>query len=275
MAENNRIAAIQMVSTGQLDENLLAAEKSLIDAHNQGAGLALLPENFALMSAGGRTDVLATFSEEGQKKVHDFLSSQAHSLAMWIVAGSVPHCFPGEEKVRARCCVYSPEGKQVAFYDKIHLFDAEVGDEQGRYKESDTYIAGDQLVTVDTPLGKLGLTICFDLRFPNQYQNLRQLGADIITVPSAFTWMTGQAHWEALLRARAIENQSYIIAANQGGRHSNGRRTWGHSMIIDPWGQIKAVLPENEGVIVADIDLTKVRKVRMNIPMHEVQYPAR
>lgn len=272
MAADNRIAAIQMLSTSDIDENLLAAAHFLSNAHSQGAKLALLPENFALMSVGVQIDMLTAFSEEAQKKVHGFLSSQAKKLAMWLVAGSVPHLVSGEKKVRARCSVYNPEGMQVTFYDKIHLFDAMVGDEQGRYKESDSYLPGNRLVVVDTPLGKLGLTICFDLRFSLQYQKLRQLGADIITVPSAFTWMTGQAHWEPLLRARAIENQCYIIAANQGGIHSNGRRTWGHSMIIDPWGQIKSLLPENGGVIVSDIDLSFLQKMRMNIPMNEIQY---
>src|SRR5690554_3056965 len=232
------VAAIQMVSTHDKDENLRQAEQLLQQAAGQGAVIAVLPENFAVLDTAnmpvyGRQEIVP----EGP--IRQFLAEQARTLSMWIVGGSLPVAArpDGEaltERVRASCIVIDDQGREVARYDKIHLFDAQVEDSQGQYRESDTFEPGDRLVTVETPAGRLGLAICYDLRFPELFRQLREQQVDWITLPSAFTWQTGDAHWQPLLRARAIENQVWMVAPGQGGQNSPRRRTYGHTMIVDP-----------------------------------------
>ncbi len=265
------VAAIQMVSTHDRDENLRQAEQLLRQAAGQGARIAVLPENFAVLDTanmpvhGGQETTPAG-------PIRGFLAEQARNLGLWIVGGSLPVAArpDGEaltDRVRASCIVVDDQGQEVARYDKIHLFDAQVEDSQGQYRESDTFEPGEQLVTVETPAGRLGLAICYDLRFPELFRQLREQQVDWITVPSAFTWQTGDAHWQPLLRARAIENQVWVVAPGQGGQNSPLRRTYGHTMIVDPWGRVLDELPEGAGVIMAELDSDYQREVRQRMPV--------
>lgn len=274
-----RMAAIQMVSGGDVDENLAAAARLIGEAAAQGAELVLLPEVFAVLEGGPMHD---HGEPEGEGRIQRFLSEQASSHRLLLVGGTIPlSTRPGRQKgeadyevgegrVRASSLVFDAEGRQVARYDKIHLFDASVADQQSRYAESRSYEAGEELVTVETGFGRLGLTVCYDLRFPELYRALFHEGADLVTVPSAFTRVTGEAHWESLLRARAIENQCYVLAAGQGGVHNAKRETWGHSMIIDPWGVVLAEVTEpGEGIAVAELDRERLAEVRQRMPIAE------
>jgi len=267
-----KVAAVQMVSGADLEVNLQQAKTLLQDAASQGATLALLPENFALMStvklqAAGQAEC------DGQGPVQQFLAEQSQALGLWLVAGSVPVSArpdgtPLPDRIRQSCLVYNPAGQQIARYDKIHLFDVDVADGHASYRESDSIEPGPvEAVCVDTVAGKLGLSICYDLRFPELYRLLVEQGATLLTIPAAFTEVTGQAHWHALLRARAIENQCYVIAANQGGRHGKTRVTYGHSMIVSPWGEVLAELAEGPGVVVAEIALDEVERIRRDMPV--------
>lgn len=273
-----KIAAIQMVSTSSLQHNLDSAARLIKLAAEQGAKLVLLPEVFAVLEGGP----MAEFAEvEGSGPIQEFLSKQACENRLTVVGGTIPLLTrPGmsekdeggvleDGRVRPACLVYDDQGRQIARYDKIHLFDVAVDDNQSEYSESRSYEAGDEVICIDTDVAKLGLTICYDMRFPELYRKLFNNGAELITVPAAFTRVTGEAHWESILRARAIENQCYILAAGQGGKHSENRETWGHSMIIDPWGSILAQIPEGEGVAIAEIDLEFVRDVRKRMPIAE------
>lgn len=261
-----KVAVAQMLSTERLQDNLGQVERLAHDASQQGAKLLLLPENFALLDSKALIALAADEAHNG--KIAAFLSKLAGELKIWIIAGSLPAVSPAPDKVYARCPVYDAEGKLVSQYDKIHLFDVDVADAHACYRESDFIAHGSELVTCPTPAGKVGLSICYDLRFPEHYQQLRLQGAEILTVPSAFTYVTGEAHWEMLLRARAIETQSYVLAANQGGRHSETRQSWGHSMIIDPWGQVLAERKESgPGLIFAEIDLAELQRRRQAMPV--------
>ena len=267
-----------MVSTSSLQHNLDSAARLIKLAAEQGAKLVLLPEVFAVLEGGP----MAEFAEvEGSGPIQEFLSKQACENRLTVVGGTIPLLTrPGmsekdeggvleDGRVRPACLVYDDQGRQIARYDKIHLFDVAVDDNQSEYSESRSYEAGDEVICIDTDVAKLGLTICYDMRFPELYRKLFNNGAELITVPAAFTRVTGEAHWESILRARAIENQCYILAAGQGGKHSENRETWGHSMIIDPWGSILAQIPEGEGVAIAEIDLEFVRDVRKRMPIAE------
>lgn len=267
------LAVIQMNSSVDMADNLNQAEGLIKQAVEQGAKLLFLPENFALLgienpySAGKRE---ASNSEAGT--LRQWLSAIARKYAVWLVAGSIPIANRPdgsllERCVRAVCLVIDEQGQEVARYDKVHLFDVEVADDYGSYRESDTVDPGDQLVVVDTPCGKLGLAICYDLRFPELFQQLRMRGAELVSVPSAFTEKTGEAHWQVLLRARAIETQCYIVAPNQCGQHSAKRRSYGHSMIVDAWGNVVDCLGDKPGVICADIDLAGVAEIRQRMPV--------
>ncbi|GAB5498959.1 MAG: carbon-nitrogen hydrolase family protein [Pseudohongiellaceae bacterium] len=273
-----KVAAIQMVSTAKVEENLAAAGRLLQQAAERGADLALLPEVFAVLEGGP----MAPFGEEqGSGPIQEFLAAQAKALGMIVIGGTIPLLTrPGRSpdaadyrltdgRVRPASLVYGPSGGLLARYDKIHLFDVTVADQQAAYSESRSYEGGEEIVSLDTGLGHLGLSVCYDLRFPELYRQLFRRGAQLVTVPSAFTRVTGQAHWEVLLRARAIENQCYIIAANQGGRHNAKRETWGHSMIIDPWGKVLDVVAKGEGVAIAEIDLQLLDDIRQRMPTHE------
>lgn len=268
-----RVAAIQMVSTFDVEANLRSAEQQLRVAAAAGAELAVLPENFAVLDS----DNLLRWADEEQRNriFSGFVETMARTLGLWIVAGTIPMRSRRDgtlvegNRVRAASILFAPDGAVFARYDKLHLFDVLVGDAQGQYRESASIEPGDQPLVVATPLGQLGLTVCYDLRFPELFSWLQQEGADIITVPSAFTYRTGEAHWEVLLRARAIETQCFVIAPNQGGVHSSRRTTWGHSMIIDPWGTVLGCHDTGPGLVIADLDLAQLRELRASMPLQQ------
>jgi len=274
----HRVAAVQMVSTANINQNLAAAAELIAKAAGQGAGLVLLPENFAVLD-GGPLRQFAEIEGKADGLLQSFLADQARSHGITLVGGTIPLLSrPAADdgsrppdlddgRVRPASLVYDPTGRLVARYDKIHLFDVKVADKQAQYSESRSFEAGERPVVVDTSVGRVGLTICYDLRFPELYRRLLEAGAEIFTVPSAFTRVTGKAHWEVLLRARAIENQCFVIAANQGGVHNETRETYGHSMIIDPWGTVLDQLAVGEGVAIADLDLRRLAQVRQDMPV--------
>ncbi len=268
---SHQVAAIQMVSTHDIEANLAEAERLLKEAADGGARVAVLPENFAVLATRQMVECGLTESQ-GEPVIRSFLARQAKTLGMWIVGGSLPLATRPDgsairDRVRAVCLVFDHHGQEVARYDKIHLFDAVVEDSHGQYRESDTFEPGDQVVTVDTPVGKLGLAICYDLRFPELFRLLREQEADWVCLPSAFTWQTGDAHWHALIRARAIENQVWLVAAGQGGQNSERRRTYGHSLICDPWGRVLSELAEGPGVVVAELDPERLAQLRKQMPV--------
>ena len=262
------LAVIQMVSQTDIQTNLAAARRLLEQAAEAGARLAVLPENFAAM---GRSDLVALgrAEAEGAGPILPWLKQAARDLSLWIVAGTIP--LPPDDqplaKVRACSLLVDDHGQRVARYDKLHLFDADVSDARGRYRESDDYAAGGRLVVVDTPVGRLGMSVCYDLRFAELYTALRLAGAELISAPSAFTAVTGQAHWEMLVRTRAIETQCYMLAAAQGGEHPNGRMTHGHSSIVDFWGQVLAEQATGEAVLVVDRDTAAQTAMRQRMPV--------
>ncbi|HSQ02730.1 MAG TPA: carbon-nitrogen hydrolase family protein [Burkholderiales bacterium] len=256
-----RVAGVQMASGPNVKGNLNEAARLIEIAAEQGAKLVALPEYFPIMGMRDR-DKVAVREEPGKGPIQSFLSESAKQHGVWIVGGSVPLVASTANKVRNTCLVFDDRGKQVARYDKIHLFGFEMGDE--RYAEQETIEPGDKVVTVDTPFGRLGLTICYDLRFPELYRAMGEV--DLITVPSAFTETTGKAHWETLIRARAIENLAYVLAPAQGGYHVNGRETHGDSMIVDPWGVVLDRLPRGSGVVVAGVNLAYLRRLRQSLP---------
>jgi nitrilase len=262
----SKCAAIQMASSPNVGANLLEAEKLIAEAAKQGAKLVALPENFAIMGMN-EFDKVKEKEIDGQGDIQDFLAHSAKKHQVWIVGGTVPLVADDENKIRAACLVYNDQGERVARYDKVHLFDVSVPDTDEKYFESNSIEAGFKSAIIETPFGKIGLGICYDLRFPEFFRKLVREGAEIIIVPSAFTAETGAAHWEILLRARAIENLCYVIAPNQGGFHVNGRKTFGHSMIVDPWGGILDCHKTGAGVVCAEIDKQRLEKVRTNFPV--------
>jgi deaminated glutathione amidase len=260
-----KVAAIQMVAGGDLDINLLHAARLLSQASAQGVELAVLPEYFCMIGSKD-TDKLAISESEGQGKIQQFFVKTAQDLNIWLVGGTMPMTTADPLHVNNSVLVYSPSGKLVTRYDKIHLFRFDNGAES--YDESNVLVRGDKTVSFDLPskdghTWRIGLSVCYDMRFPEHY---RTEEVDAWLVPSAFTYTTGQKHWEILLRARAIENLAYVIAPAQGGVHPTGRRTWGHSMVIDSWGEVLSVLAEGEGVVVADIDINQLNHHRMQLP---------
>lgn len=263
------VAAIQMTSSHKLNDNLQAAAQLLTQAAQQQAKLVVLPENFAMMGLQP-DDKISAQEPFGNGPIQQFLSDQARRYGIWIVAGTIP-INADAGRVYNTCLVFDDHGNCIARYDKIHLFDVIINKGSEEYRESTTVKAGDAAMVIDSPVGKLGLSVCYDIRFPELFRLMFNQGAQIFTVPAAFTVPTGQAHWEILLRSRAIENFCYVIAAAQTGTHSNSRKTYGHSMIIDPWGKILTQLPEATGVITTDIDLDYLKQVRANIPVAEHQ----
>jgi deaminated glutathione amidase len=257
----SRVGVVQMVSGPTVSENLREAARLITQAADEGAQIIALPEYFAIMGLKD-TDKVAARENFASGPIQDFLREISARLKVWIVAGSIPLACDNKTKVRNSCLVLSDAGETVARYDKIHLFEFATDSEQ--YSESRTIEAGNQVVMLDSPFGKLGLSICYDLRFPEMYRAMH--GADIIFVPSAFTETTGRAHWETLLRARAIENQCYVVAPAQGGTHPSGRETHGNSMLVDAWGTVVKRLDKGAGVFVADIDLNATKKIRKNLP---------
>lgn len=265
----HRIAAIQMNSGSNVADNLQRAEVLIDQAAAAGARLVALPENFALMPRH-EADRIHVAEPMGNGPIQSFLAEQAKKAGVWLIGGTMPLIAERKNKFFASCLVFEPGGKLSGRYDKIHLFDVEISDVEA-YKESDFFEAGsaadNNLVCIDTPLGRLGLTICYDVRFPELFRELSGNGAILISVPSAFTATTGQAHWETLLRARAIENLAYILAPAQCGTHESGRETFGHSMIIDPWGKILDQLTdEPDGIVLADIDPENLYARRQRFP---------
>jgi deaminated glutathione amidase len=260
------VAAIQLSSVADRDANLACAGRLLRQAAGAGAVLAILPENFSFMGAKER-DKLAVAEHAGRGPIQDFLAATARELGLWIVAGTAPLRVEGDaDRVWAACLVYDAQGRLAARYDKIHLFDVEVPGGE-KYHESRSIACGSlNPVVVDTPAGKLGLSVCYDLRFPELYRALAAQGAELLCVPAAFTARTGAAHWETLLRARAIENQCYLIAPGQHGTHAGGRATWGHSMVVDPWGEILAQQAEGDGVVLAPVSRERLQQVRTTFP---------
>lgn len=259
-----KVAAVQMVSGPSVEANLAAAEELIAQAKARGASLVALPEFFCLFGMRDR-DKVAAGEPDGDGPIQRFLSASAARHKVWLVGGSVPLVSREPDKVTNTCLVFDASGVRVARYDKIHLFGLDT--ESERYHESVTVAPGSTPIAVDSPFGRLGLSICYDLRFPELYRQLAPV--DIILVPSAFTAKTGRAHWEILLRARAIENLAYVIAPAQGGTHPNGRQTHGHSMVIDPWGRVLDCLPEGPGVVVAEIDSAERSRLRASLPALE------
>ncbi len=271
-AETLRVAAVQMVSAVNVSDNLARAEALSGEAAAAGARLVALPEYFVMLGRSDR-DKLSIREPDGQGPLQAFLSGQAAAHGIWLVGGTVPLVSPNPGKVLNSTLVYGPDGRRVARYDKIHLFGFDNGSE--RHDESATIVAGRTPTVFDVDLPgtsgappsnwRVGLSVCYDLRFPELYRTLAP--ADLMLVPSAFTWTTGSAHWEVLLRARAIENQCYLVAPAQGGVHENRRRTWGHSMLVDPWGEIVAIrIEDGEGVVIGDVARDRLRQVRAGLP---------
>ena len=264
-----KAAAVQMRSSNRLEENLAQLRALLIQAAGQGVQLLVLPENFAVFGAESQGA-----TAERMDEITGWLSAACREFGVWIVAGSMP-CLQRpdgtpvpENRVRASCLVFDDLGECRARYDKIHLFDVDVADRQASYRESAVFEPGDQAVVIDTPWGKLGLAICYDIRFPALFMRLQQAGADFVAVPAAFTAVTGAAHWETLLRARAIETQCFVIGAAQAGWHNAKRETWGHSLIADPWGRILAErLEATPGLAIAELNGAEQREIRARMPL--------
>ncbi|MGE8068759.1 carbon-nitrogen hydrolase family protein [Pseudomonas sp. NPDC089569] len=261
-------AVIQMVSQSDVLANLSQARRLLEQAAADGAKLAVLPENFAAM---GRRDIADIGRAEalGEGPILPWLKQTARDLGLWIVAGTLPLPPVDQPGAKSHACslLVDDRGETVARYDKLHLFDVDVADNRGRYRESDDYAYGSGVVVADTPVGRVGLTVCYDLRFPELYSELRAAGAQLITAPSAFTAVTGAAHWDVLIRARAIETQCYVLAAAQGGTHPGPRETWGHAAIIDPWGRVLAQQDQGEAVLLAERDSSEQASIRARMPV--------
>lgn len=264
-------AVIQLCSTPDREKNLAEADRWMRAAVERGADLLVLPENFSFM---GHTDPSASAEERCRRHYREppddgpslaFLKTFAMRHHVWIVGGSIPLALPDSTKITNTCFVVDSSGQVRGRYDKIHLFDVDLGGE-APYRESELVQAGQKTVLVETPFGTLGLALCYDLRFPELFRNLSSQGATLLTVPSAFTRTTGQDHWEILLRARAVENFSYLLAAGQGGRHLNGRHTFGHSLIVEPWGHVVAQCPDGPGFVLAELQPHRVTQSRARMP---------
>ncbi len=256
-----RVAALQMISTPEPAENMAVAARLVREAAAAGAQLVALPEYWGIL--GHRdTDKLAHAEAAGEGPLQSFLAGLAREHGIWLLGGTLPLACEAPGKVRNTLLAYGPDGAVAARYDKIHLFGFKRGTEE--YDESRTIAPGSDVAVLDTPFARVGLSVCYDLRFPELYRAMGH--CDLIVVPAAFTYTTGRAHWEVLLRARAIENQCYVLAPAQGGQHPNGRRTWGHSMLVDPWGEIRSQQAEGEGVVIGDLDPHLMASVRSSLP---------
>lgn len=256
-----KVAALQMASGPSVAGNLSEARRLIENAVAQGARLVVLPEFFSIMGMKD-SDMVAAREQQGSGVMQNFLSEMARKHSIWVVGGSIPLVANAPNKIRNTCLVFDELGKQVARYDKIHLFNLDLGNEH--YHEANTIEAGNQVVVVDSPFGRIGLAICYDLRFPELFRAMKNV--DIVVLPSAFTATTGKMHWETLVRARAIENLTYVIAAAQGGYHVNGRETHGHSMIVDPWGRVLDELPRGSGVVLAEVNPSYQASLRASLP---------
>lgn len=267
MTDTQRIAAVQMTSLASVEANLATARQLLERARASGVTLAALPENFAIMGRN-ESEKLEVAEPMGEGPIQAFLSRTARELGLWIIGGTIPvraENDPG--RVAAACLVFDDAGRCAARYDKIHLFDVDLPDRDERYRESATIAAGSRPVVVSTPVGRVGLAVCYDVRFPELFRILLSQGAEILSLPSAFTAPTGRAHWELLVRARAVENLCYVLAPAQSGMHENGRETWGESMVVDPWGHVlDRVAAPGPGLAVGAVDRTMQQDVRSRFP---------
>ena len=261
MMSKTTVAAVQMVSTPSVEENLATARRLLAEAAAQGATLVTLPEYWPIMGMSD-TDKVGHAEQPGHGPIQDFMAAQAREHGFWLIGGTMPLASNEAGRVLNTTLVYDPAGKPVSRYDKIHLFGFTKGDET--YDEARTIVPGAAVGSFDAPFGKVGLSVCYDLRFPELYRAMGEVA--LIVVPAAFTHTTGMAHWEVLLRARAIENQCYVLASAQGGTHRSGRRTFGHSMLIGPWGEVRSQLAEGEGVVCGEIDTGFLAEVRQSLP---------
>jgi nitrilase len=260
-----KAAAIQMTSTRDVAANLREAGRLVADAARQGAKLVVLPENFSFLGATD-ADRVAAIEAFGDGPAQRFLAETAESLGLWIVGGTIPIKDTGE-RASSRSLLVGPDGRVAAHYDKIHLFDVDIpGRAEERYSESKTTLAGTRVVAAKTPLARIGMTVCYDIRFPALFHRLSVLGTDIVVVPAAFTVPTGEVHWLPLLQARAIESLVYVVAAGQCGEHAGGRKTYGHSLILGPWGEVLAELPAGPGVVCADLDMIRLEELRQRFP---------
>lgn len=263
-----RIAAIQMNSGEDVPANLTRARRSLRSAAADGATLAVLPENFARMGRK-ESDRLAIIEDDGAGPLQDFLAAEAARSEMWIVGGTIPLKSDDPKRPYAAALVYDSSGKRAGRYDKVHLFDARLPESEEAYRESRSTMPGSTPLCIDTPWGRLGVAVCYDLRFPELFRWMSSEGMDVLALPAAFTYPTGEAHWEPLLRARAIENLTYVVAAAQTGTHPGGRQTYGHAMIVDPWGAILADAGSRTRVITATIDTQRLKRLRQQFPVLE------
>lgn len=260
----NKLACIQMASGPNVSANLEEAGRLVEMAAGAGAQMVILPEYFALM--GRDKDKLKIVERPGNGPIQDFLAGAAQRHGIWLVGGAIPLTADDPGRVRSSVLLYDAAGSVVARYDKMHLFDVQLPQSEETYNESSFIEPGSDVVVADTPLGKLGMCVCYDIRFPELFRRQLDRGMEILAMPSAFTAVTGKAHWQPLLQARAIENQCYLAAADQGGYHVNGRETHGHSMIIDPWGAILDCLPSGAGYVIAEIDRGRLEATRTNFP---------
>ena len=263
-----KIAAVQMASGPNVNANLIEAGRLIAMAAGAGAQLVVLPENFAIMGMTEK-DKVSVREVDGQGPMQDFLATQAKKHGLWLVGGTIPLVADDANKVRGACLLIDEKGQRVARYDKVHLFDVSVPDNGEKYIESETVENGEQVIVAETPFGRLGLAVCYDLRFPGIFRRMLDKGVEIIALPSAFTAITGRAHWEVLVRARAIENLCYVVAAAQGGYHVNGRETYGDSMVVNPWGTVLDRLPSGSGFVLAETDPAYQESVRRNFPVLE------
>lgn len=269
-----RVAGVQLTSGKSVEQSLTLAAQGIARAAEQGARLVVLPENFATLGTGQSAWVADNEATAETPLVSSWAREQARDHSVYLIAGTIPVKDPATGKSWARSLVVDPSGAVIRHYDKIHLFDADVGDSQGRYAESDYYLAGQSVVTweldgLDGQPVCIGMSVCYDLRFPELYRALRDAGADLIVVPSAFTHRTGQVHWDLLLRARAVEQGVYVLGVNQCGWHDNKRRTWGHSQLSDPWGDTVNVLAAEPDVLIADLNRAYLKQIRTQMPVHQ------
>jgi len=261
-----KVAAVQMTSGRDIERNLAEARWWIAEAAAQGAELIVLPENFSFLGAQD-AERIAAAEAPGDGPAQAFLIDAACRHGVWIVGGTIP-IRDRNDRASSRSYLVSPDGKVAAFYDKIHLFDVEIPGQMGEsYRESATTLAGERVVAAETPLGLIGMTICYDVRFPALFHRLGVLGVDVIVVPAAFTVPTGRVHWRPLLQARAIESLAYVVAAGQWGEHAGGRKTYGHSMVIGPWGDVLAERPEGPGIVTAELDMIGLERLRQQFPV--------
>jgi nitrilase len=260
-----KVAAVQMTSTRDVAVNLREAARLVAEAAELGAKLVVLPENFSFL---GATDAerVAAIEPFGDGPAQQFLADAARAHGVWLVGGTIPIRDGSGERASSRSLLVGPDGKVAAHYDKIHLFDVDIPTANERYSESAMTLAGTRVVAVQTPLARIGMTVCYDIRFPALFHRLSVLGTDIVVVPAAFTVPTGEVHWRPLLQARAIESLVYVVAAGQWGEHAGGRKTYGHSLILGPWGELLAELPAGPGVVCADVDMMALTELRQRFP---------